>query len=44
MTENFIGEKEKRINKGTDKQYADVFLLHNTTQHYQDFLYQVSDS
>ena len=23
------------INKGTDKQYAAVFLLHNTTHHYQ---------
>ena len=27
MTEIFIGEKEKRINKGTDKQYVAVFVI-----------------
>ena len=40
---NFIGEKEKWINKGTDKQYVAVVLLHNTTNHYQA-LYQISES
>ena len=30
-------------NKGTDKQYVSVFLLHNTTHHYQA-LYQISES
>ena len=30
-------EKEKLINKGTDKQYVAVLLLHNTTNHYQAF-------
>ena len=39
----FIGEKEKLINKGTDKQYVAVLLLHNTTNHYQA-LYQISES
>ena len=38
---NFIAEKEKWINKGTDKQYVAVFL-HNTTYHYQA-LYQISE-
>ena len=28
-------EKEKLTNKGTDKQYVAVLLLHNTTHHYQ---------
>ena len=42
-TEIFIGEKEKWINKGTDKQYVVVVLLHNTTNHYQA-LYQISES
>ena len=27
-------EKEKWINKETDKQYVAVLLLHNTTNHY----------
>ena len=40
---NFIGEKEKWINKGTDKQYVAVLLLHNTTNHYQA-LYLISES
>ena len=43
MTEIFIGEKEKWVNKGTDKQYVAVPLLHNTTNHYQA-LYQISES
>ena len=38
-----IGEKEKWTNKGTDKQYVAVLLLHNTTHHYQA-LYQISES
>ena len=38
-----IGEKEKIINKGTDKQYVAVLLLHNTTNHYQA-LYLISES
>ena len=41
--EIFIGEKEKLINKRTDKQYVAVLLLHNTTNHYQA-LYQISES
>ena len=28
MTEISIGEKEKLTNKGTEKHYVDVFLLH----------------
>ena len=43
VTEISIGEKEKWTNKGTDKQYVAVFLLHNTTHHYQA-LYQISES
>ena len=31
VTEIAIGEKEKWTNKGTDKQYVAVLLLHNTT-------------
>ena len=42
-TEIFIGEKEKWINKETDMQYVAVFLLHNTTNHYQA-LYQILES
>ena len=34
VTEISIGEKEKWTNKGTDKQYVAVLLLHNTTYHY----------
>ena len=30
-------------NKGTDKQYVAVLLLHNTINHYQA-LYQISES
>ena len=43
VTEISIGEKEKLTNKGTDKQYVAVLLLHNTTHHYQA-LYQISES
>ena len=43
VTEISIGEKEKWTNKETDKQYVSVFLLHNTTHHYQA-LYQISES
>ena len=42
VTEISIGEKDKWTNKGTDKQYVAVFLLHNTTHHYQA-LYQISE-
>ena len=42
-TEIFIGEKEKRTNKRTDKQYVAVLLLHDTTYHYQA-LHQISES
>ena len=35
VTEISIGEKEKWTNKGTDKQYVAVLLLHNTTHHFQ---------
>ena len=35
-------EKKKRINKGTDKQFVAVLLLHNTTNHFQA-LYQISE-
>ena len=35
LTENFIREKEKWTNKGTDKQYVADSLLHSTTCHYQ---------
>ena len=31
------------INKGTDKQYAAVFLLHNTTHHYQALKREIFD-
>ena len=43
VTEISIGVKEKWTNKGTDKQYVAVLLLHNTTHHYQA-LYQISES
>ena len=35
VTENFVTEKEKWTNKGTDKQYVADSLLHSTTCHYQ---------
>ena len=40
VTENFVREKEKWTNKGTDKQYVADSLLHSTTCHYQA-LYQI---
>ena len=43
VTENFVREKEKWTNKGTDKQYVADSLLHSTTCHYQAF-YQISRS
>ena len=42
VTENFVREKEKWTNKGTDKQYVSDSLLHSTTCHYQA-LYQFQD-
>ena len=41
VTENFVREKEKWTNKGTDKRYVASSLLHSTTCHYQA-LYQIS--
>ena len=35
--------RERKMNKGTDKQYVAVLLIHNTTHHYQA-LYQISES
>ena len=43
LTENFVKEKAKWTNKGTDKQYVADYLLHSTTCHYQA-LYQISRS
>ena len=43
VTENFVREKEKWTNKGTDRQYVADSLLHSTTCHYQA-LYQISRS
>ena len=43
VTEISIGEKEKWTNKGTDKQYVAVLLLHNTTHHHKA-LYKISES
>ena len=40
---NFHWREDKWINKGINKQYEAVFLLHNTTSHYQA-LYQISES
>ena len=40
---NFHWREKKWTNKGTDKQYVAVLLLHNTTHHYQA-LYQISES
>ena len=39
---NFHG-RDRKINKGTDKQYVAAFLLHITTHHYQ-VLYQILES
>ena len=35
--------RERKMNKGTDKQYVAVLLLRNTTNHFQA-LYQISES
>ena len=43
MMESFIGKKEKRTNKGTDKQYVGNSLIHDTTYHTR-CLYQISKS
>ena len=40
---NFHWRERKMNNKGTDKQYVAVLLLHNTSHHYQA-LYQISES
>ena len=40
---NFPWRERKLNKKGTVKQYVTVFLLYNTTHHYQ-VLYQVSES
>ena len=34
VTENFVREKEKVTNKGTDKQYMADSLIQSTTCHY----------
>ena len=39
----FHWRERKQINKGTDKQYVALLLLHNTTNHYQA-LCQISES
>ena len=38
-----IGKKEKRTNKGTDKQYEADYLIHDTTYHTR-CLYKISKS
>ena len=43
VLENFVREKEKWTNKGTDKQFVAYSLIHSTTVHYQA-LYQISRS
>ena len=43
VTENFVRDKEKWTNKGTDKQYVADSFIHSTTCHYQA-LYQISRS
>ena len=40
---NFNWRERKMKNKGTDKQYVAVLLLHNTTHHYQA-MYQILES
>ena len=40
---NFVGEKGKWTNKGTDTQYVADYLLHSTTCHTR-YLYQISKS
>ena len=43
VIDNFVREKEKWTNKGTDKQYVADSLIHSTTVHYKA-LYQISRS
>ena len=43
VTEIFIGEEEKRTNKGNDKQEEADSLLHNTIS-YTQHLHQISKS
>ena len=43
IMEKNIGKKEKRTNKGTDKQYVADSLIHDTTNHTR-CLYQISKS
>ena len=43
VVENFVREKEKWTNKGTDKHYVADSLIHSTTVHYQA-LCQISRS
>ena len=43
VTEISIEGREKRTNKGTDKKYVAVLLLHNTNHHFQA-VYQISES
>ena len=43
VTENLIGEKEKRTNEGNSKHQEVDSLLHNATSHTQQF-YQISKS
>ena len=43
MMEKNIEKKEKRTNKGTDKQYVADSLIHDTTYHTRS-LYQISKS
>ena len=43
VTENLLGEKEKWINKGNNKQQHPDSLLHNKISHTQH-LYQISKS
>ena len=43
VTGNLLGEKEKWINKGNDKQQHADSRLHHTTSHTQ-YLYQISKS
>ena len=38
VTENFVREKEKWTNKGTDKQYVADSLLHSTTSFVPNFM------
>ena len=43
VIENFVREKEKWTNEGTDKQYVTDSFIHSKTVHYKA-LYQISRS